>query len=119
MDVRHYRLPLPAYVSIFHRISGAFLFFLLPFVLYLLDLSLLSEGTFAYLQGFTSHWFAKLVILALAWAYLHHFCAGFRHMQMDFHVGLDKYTARKTSAAVFIVSLSLTALVALKLFGVF
>lgn len=118
-DIRHYRLPLPAYVSIFHRISGALMFFLLPFVLYLLEQSLTSEISFEYFKGLTSHWFAKLVILALAWAYLHHFCAGFRHMQLDWHVGLDKATARKTSFAVFAVSLTLTLLVALKLFGAF
>lgn len=116
-DTRHYRLPVTAYVSLFHRISGAFLFFFLPFILYLLDSSLTSEGTFNALKDFASHWFVKLIILGLSWAYLHHFCAGLRHMQMDFHVGLDKPTARKTSVAVFVVSLLLTLGVAVKLFG--
>jgi succinate dehydrogenase / fumarate reductase cytochrome b subunit len=61
----------------------------------------------------------KLVILALAWAYLHHFCAGIRHLLMDVHLGLDKDSARKSSVAVFAVSLPLAALVGLKLFGAF
>ncbi len=116
-QIRHYRLPIAAYVSIFHRISGAFLFFFLPFMLYLLDKSLMSEYSFEYLKGFASHWFVKLIILGLAWGYLHHFCAGLRHMQLDFHIGLDKTTARKTSIAVFVVSLLLTAGIAWKLFG--
>jgi len=38
---------------------------------------------------------------------------------MDLHVGLDKDSARKSSAAVLALSLTLTVLVALKLFGVF
>ncbi|RJG05865.1 succinate dehydrogenase, cytochrome b556 subunit [Noviherbaspirillum cavernae] len=118
-DVMHYRLPLAGYISILHRVSGALMFFLLPFVLYLLDKSLTSEISFEYLKGFTSHWFAKLLILALVWSYLHHFCAGIRHLFMDFHVGVDKDSARKSSVAVFAVSLPLTALVALKLFGAF
>jgi len=118
-DVMHYRLPLAGYVSILHRVSGALMFFLLPFVLYLLDKSLTSEISFEYFKGFTSHWFVKLVILALSWAYLHHFCAGIRHLFMDFHVGVDKVSGRKTSVAVFAVSLVLTAAVALKLFGAF
>lgn len=118
-DIQHYRLPLPAYVSILHRASGMLMFLLLPFVLYLLEKSLTSEISFEYFKGFTSHWFAKLVILALVWAFLHHLCAGIRHMLLDVHVGLDKPTARKTSAAVFFISLPLTALVALKLFGAF
>ncbi|SNS58454.1 succinate dehydrogenase subunit C [Noviherbaspirillum humi] len=118
-DIAHYKLPLAAYLSILHRISGALMFFLLPFVLYLLDKSLTSEISFEYMKGFTSGWFVKLVILALSWAYLHHFCAGFRHLSQDFHIGLDKQTIGKTSILVFAVSLTLTALVALKLFGAF
>lgn len=118
-DIMHYRLPLAAYVSILHRISGATLFFLLPFILYLLDKSLMSEISFDYLKGIASLWYIKLLILLICWAYLHHFCAGFRHLLMDVHVGLDKDSGRKTSVAVFAVSLPLTALVALKLFGAF
>lgn len=118
-DVMHYRLPLAGYVSILHRVSGMLIFLLLPFILYLLDKSLTSEISFEYLKGFTSHWFVKLIILALAWSYLHHFCAGIRHLFMDVHMGLDKDSARKTSVGVFAVSLPLTLLVALKLFGAF
>jgi succinate dehydrogenase / fumarate reductase, cytochrome b subunit len=118
-QVGNYRLPLAAYVSILHRVSGAAMFLLLPFVLYLLDKSLTSEISFDYLRGFTSNWFVKLVILGLVWSYLHHFAAGVRHLFMDLHVGVDKDSGRKTSIAVFAVSLPLTLLVALKLFGVF
>ncbi|MGE5622824.1 MAG: succinate dehydrogenase, cytochrome b556 subunit [Bacillota bacterium] len=115
----HYRLPLAGIVSILHRISGLLIFLLLPFILYLLDKSLTSEISFAYFKGYVSHPLVKLVILALSWAYLHHFCAGVRHLLMDLHLGLDKDSARKSSVAVFAVSLPLAALVALKLFGVF
>ncbi len=118
-QIAGYRMPWAALVSIMHRISGLFLFLMLPFILFLLDSSLLSEGTFAYLKGFVSGWFVKLVILALSWAYLHHFCAGNRHVIMDNHVGLDKDSARKSSATVLVVSIALMILVALKLFGVF
>jgi succinate dehydrogenase / fumarate reductase, cytochrome b subunit len=118
-QVGNYRLPLAAYVSILHRVSGAAMFLLLPFVLYLLDKSLTSEISFDYLKGFTSHWFVKLVILGLVWSYLHHFAAGVRHLMLDLHVGVDKDSGRKTSIAVFAVSLPLTLLVALKLFGAF
>lgn len=118
-DIQHYRLPLPAYVSILHRISGALMFALLPFVLYLLDKSLTSEISFEYFKGYASRGSVKFIILVLVWCYLHHICAGLRHMQMDVHIGLDKASARKSSIAVFAVSVPLAALVALKLFGVF
>lgn len=118
-DIARYRMPLAAFVSILHRISGVLLFLLFPFILYLLDSSLTSEISFDYFKGFTSGWFVKLLILALSWAYLHHFCAGVRHLIMDTHVGLDKDSARKSAVSVLVVSLFLAALVALKLFGVF
>ena len=115
----HYRLPLAGFVSIFHRLSGGLMFLLLPFILYMLDKSLTSEISFYAFKGFISNWFVKLVILALVWSYLHHFCAGVRHLFMDFHIGLDKDSARRSAVGVFAVSLPLTLLVALKLFGAF
>lgn len=118
-QLSNYRLPLAGWVSILHRVSGMFLFLLLPFILFLLDKSLTSEISFSHFKGLTSGWFAKLVILALCWAYLHHFCAGLRHLMMDNHIGLSKECARKSAAKVLVVSILLTILVGLKLFGVF
>ena len=119
IDATGYRLPLAGFVSILHRASGMLMFLLLPFILYLLDKSITSELSFAVFKNFTSGIFVKLIILALSWAYLHHFCAGIRHLFMDFHVGLNKDSARQSAVGVFAVSLSLAALIALKLFGVF
>jgi succinate dehydrogenase / fumarate reductase cytochrome b subunit len=118
-QIASYRMPLAAFVSILHRISGLLMFLLLPFILYLLDKSLLSEISFDSFRNFTSNWFVKLVILALSWAYLHHFCAGLRHLVMDLHIGLDKDSSRKSAAGVLAVSLVLAAAIALKLFGAF
>ena len=115
----HYRLPLAGIVSILHRISGMLMFLLLPFVLYLMDKSLTSEISFEYFKGYVSHPLVKLAILGLVWAYLHHFSAGVRHLLMDLHMGLDKDSGHKSAVSVFAVSLPLTLLVALKLFGAF
>jgi succinate dehydrogenase / fumarate reductase cytochrome b subunit len=118
-DIVGYRLPPAGYVSILHRISGLLMFILLPFILFLLENSLTSEDTYLYMKGFVQHPLAKLTIVALAWAYLHHFCAGVRHLFMDVHMGLDKHSAKNSALAVFAISIPLAALVALKLFGVF
>ena len=119
LQIIRYRLPASGVVSILHRVSGAMMFLLLPFILYLFDLSITSEISFDYLKGFTSHWFVKLLILAVSWGYLHHFCGGIRHLIMDAHIGLSKEEARKSAHMVFLVSVPLTLLVALKLFGAF
>jgi succinate dehydrogenase / fumarate reductase cytochrome b subunit len=118
-QIAGYRLPLAGFVSILHRISGLLMFMLLPFILFLLDQSLLSETSFESFHHFVSYWFVKLVILALSWAYLHHFCAGLRHLVMDLHIGLDKDSSRKSAAGVLAISLALAAVIALKLFGAF
>jgi len=118
-QLANYRLPVAGYISILHRVSGALMFLLLPVVFYFLDQSLTSEDTFNYFRDVMSGWFAKLVILALAWAFLHHFFAGIRHLAMDYHIGLEKQSSRNSSIAVLVASLLLSALVALKLFGAF
>ena len=118
-QLRNYRLPLAGLISILHRVSGAMMFLLLPFILYLLDQSLLTESTFDYFKGIVSNWFVKLIILAVSWAFLHHFCAGIRHLAMDNHIGIEKNSSRQSAVGVFAVSLPLTAVVALKLLGAF
>lgn len=110
LDLRN--LPLPGVVSIFHRVSGILLFALLFWLLWLLDQSLASPESFAQAKALTSHWFARLVLLALLWAYLHHFCAGIRYLLLDVHKGIELPTARATSVWVFVVSLALTLLIA-------
>jgi len=119
LQIIKYRLPAAGMISILHRVSGAALFLLLPFLLFLFDKSITSEISYAFLQGYMSHPLVKLVVAGCAWAYLHHFCAGIRHLIMDLHIGLSKEGAAKSATIVFAVSLPLAALVALKLFGAF
>jgi succinate dehydrogenase / fumarate reductase cytochrome b subunit len=112
-------MPIAAYVSILHRISGFLMFAALPVILYLFQMSILSEDSFKHFAGIASHPLVKLVILALAWAYFQHFCAGVRHLFMDLHMGIDKDSARQSGSVVLAASLFLTFITALKLFGVF
>ena len=114
-----YKLPPPGLVSIMHRISGAALFLLLPFILWLFELSLTSEISYARLLEVASNALVKLVLIGLAWAYLHHLIAGVRYLMLDLHIGLDKPVARTSALAVYWISLPLTLIAALKIFGVF
>lgn len=108
-------LPLPGLVSILHRISGALLFLLIFFLLYLLDASLASQERFDDARAVVAHPLAKLVLFGLLWAFLHHLCAGIRYLFLDVHKGLEKETARKTSIAVLAVSLGLSVVLGIAL----
>jgi succinate dehydrogenase / fumarate reductase, cytochrome b subunit len=114
-----YSLPPAGMVSILHRISGAALFLFLPLLLWLFDLSLISELSFARLAEIAGQWWMKLILLGLMWAFLHHLVAGIRYLVLDLHIGLDKGPSRSSALAVFAVSIPLTLLAGLRLFGVF
>ncbi|TSE24433.1 succinate dehydrogenase, cytochrome b556 subunit [Tepidimonas aquatica] len=125
-DLTTYRLPVAGWVSILHRASGGLMFLLLPFVVWMMDASLSSELSYGAFTaafdagvGFVPGWFLKLVVLALIWAYLHHFCAGVRHLIMDATHKVDKAFGRSSAIATLVVSLALTALLGAKLFGLY
>ena len=105
------RLPVPGWVSILHRISGALLVF--PFfawLLYLLDASLASEQGFEKIRTeYLPLLPVKLGLLVFIWAYCHHFCAGIRYLLLDLDIGIELKTARVTSWIVIAAGLALTA----------
>jgi succinate dehydrogenase / fumarate reductase cytochrome b subunit len=111
LNLMQIRMPVTALVSILHRASGALLFLALPLLLWWWQISLTSADTFASLQVITTHWFAKLVILGLVWGYLHHVCAGIRHLMMDLDLGTELAAARLTSTLVLGVSITLTLVI--------
>ncbi len=114
-----YRLPWAGKVSILHRISGAALFLMLPFLLYLLDQSLASEMSYQKFQDITGHVLVKIILLGLIWSFLHHFCAGIRYLLLDLEIGVEKVDANRSAIFVFFLGLALTAIVGLKLFGLY
>ena len=125
-DATQYKLPPSALVSILHRISGLILAILLPFVIWLFDKSLTSEISFdefrgAFLAGIgpVPAVLVKLVTLALIWAFLHHFCAGLRHLYLDVTHNTTKEIGRSTALGVMAASLVLTLALGAKLFGLY
>ncbi len=113
-----------ASVSILHRVSGAVMFVLLPFVIWLFDNSVTSEisydrfgSVFVAGIGFVPAWFVKLVVWALIWAYLHHFIAGVRHLWMDMTHSVSKEQGHGSAVITLGLSLLLTVVLGAKLFG--
>ena len=110
------RQPLPAIVSILHRISGALLFLIgIPLLLWVVQRSLGSPDAWAQMRATLAAPVAKLVLIVLAWAYFHHFIAGIRHLMMDLHWGMDLKSARQSSAVTLVLAVLLTLAVAEKL----
>jgi succinate dehydrogenase / fumarate reductase cytochrome b subunit len=125
-DIRQYRLPPAGIVSILHRVSGALMFLLLPFVIWLFDNSLTSEisfdrfaSVFTSGAGFLPGWFVKLVAWGLIWAYLHHLIAGVRHLWMDMTHSVSKEQGRSSAIVTLVLSVLLTVALGAKLFGLF
>jgi len=111
VDLNLAHLPLPGLLSIFHRISGVFLFFpLIPLALYLLQDSLGSAAGYRYWQDFFALTGVKLALLGAVWLFAHHFFAGLRYLALDLHVGIDKPAANRSAKLVFALGLVATAL---------
>jgi succinate dehydrogenase / fumarate reductase cytochrome b subunit len=122
-QIGSYRLPPAGIVSVLHRVSGALLFLLLPFLIWLFDVSLTSEisyerftSTFVAGLGVLPGWFMKLVALALIWAYLHHFLAGIRHLWMDVAHTVSNEEGRLSAISTLVSSAGLTLVLGFKLF---
>jgi succinate dehydrogenase / fumarate reductase cytochrome b subunit len=127
-DIVSYRLPPAGIVSILHRISGAVLFLMMPFIIWMFDTSVTSEISFdAFTSVFTAGcadgaipgWFFKLIALGLIWAYLHHFIAGVRHLIMEATHTVSKQQGHSTAIVTLALSVVLTVALGAKLFGLF
>ena len=125
-QILSYRLPPAGIVSILHRISGLLMFILLPFVVWMMDMSLSSEISYevftnVFVAGAAGlpGWFIKLVALGLIWAYLFHFIAGVRHLWMDATHSVSKAQGRSTALTTMVLSTLLTVVLGAKLFGLY
>jgi len=126
IEALQYKLPPAGWVSILHRVSGGLMFVLLPLIVWLLDVSLGSEISYerfsnAFIAGigFVPAFLLKLVVLALIWAYLHHFIAGVRHLWMDATHSVSKQQGHSSAIVTLASSVILTLVLGAKLFGLY
>jgi succinate dehydrogenase / fumarate reductase cytochrome b subunit len=116
LNLARIRLPLPGLVSILHRISGAALMLVgVPVLLAAVQASLASPEAFEALHARWSTPWAKVVLIGLLWAFLHHFCAGLRFLLLDLQQFIELKPARQSAAVVLVASLALTLIVAVLL----
>jgi len=106
------KLPVGAWTSFGHRVSGILLAVAVPASLYLLDLSLRSEQAFLHVNALFEHIAVKAGTVILLWALSHHLLAGIRHFLSDFNLGSPLRAARRSAWAVNAGALAVALLAA-------
>ncbi|EKD70514.1 MAG: hypothetical protein ACD_46C00514G0004 [uncultured bacterium] len=97
------RFPLPAIISILHRVSGAALFILIPAILWLLDYSLTSDG-YDDIQLWLESPMLKFIFWILLIPFCYHLVAGVRHLLSDIHIGDTLKAGNLTAKLALIIS---------------
>ena len=97
-------LPVTAVASIMHRIAGAILFVGAGYLIYLLDMALESETSFADARALLAAPPGKIVLWAVLVALSYHLLAGIKHLLLDFHVGDSLAGGRRGSWLALVLS---------------
>lgn len=104
LDIGTIALPITAYVSILHRISGVFLAAGVGLLIWLLDTSLSSEAGFVQARQLLSGVGFKVAIWVVLVGLGYHVAAGVRHLIMDMGVGETMAAGIASSRVVFVVA---------------
>jgi succinate dehydrogenase / fumarate reductase cytochrome b subunit len=104
------RFPIPALVSILHRVSGVVLFLMIPLMLWVLDNSLSSQNSFQALRDNLSTPLAKGFVWLFLAPFLYHFVAGIRHLLMDINIGIELKSGRLAAILTIIIAFLLIVL---------
>ena len=97
MDLLRIRMPVVAVLSFAHRVAGMMLCLLIPFVIYLLDLSLRNAQGYAEALAILASPPVKFVAVMLLWGFSHHLLAGIRFLLIDADIGVERDSARLSS----------------------
>lgn len=87
LELSTVKLPITAYVSILHRMSGVFLFAGIAYLLWILDSSLDSQESFAAVRDASANPIYKFLLWAILSGLAYHLIMGIRHLIMDCGIG--------------------------------
>lgn len=104
-DLLTFSYPFTAIISILHRISGVFLFLLIPFLLWILETATTSPDGFTYIYNALTNPFAKLILWLFLVAFCYHLLAGIRHLLMDIGIGESLKSARFSGGVTIVLTL--------------
>ncbi len=94
------KLPIGGIMSIIHRATGVFMFLVLPYLIYLLSLSLSGPQGYQQASESVHSLFGILVVFLLMWSLAHHLLAGIRYLLIDVDLGVEKDLARQSALGV-------------------
>jgi succinate dehydrogenase / fumarate reductase cytochrome b subunit len=97
MDLLRIRMPVVAVLSFAHRVTGVMLCLLIPFVIYLLDLSLRDAQGYADALTILASPVVKFMAALLLWGFSHHLLAGIRFLLIDADIGAERDSARRSA----------------------
>ncbi|MGO9446385.1 MAG: succinate dehydrogenase, cytochrome b556 subunit [Thiobacillaceae bacterium] len=116
LNLLRLRLPLMAWVSILHRVTGVLLFLALPVGLYLLQTSLSGQAGYAATSALLGRPVARFVIWLMLGSLANHALAGLRHFAMDLHCGVERNRGRSSARLVLIAGVFITLAAGWELF---
>lgn len=110
------RIPITAFVSIMHRLSGILVFLLIPLLLSSLQRSLASPEGLAQVKDMWETPLCTLFVWAFYAGIVFHLFAGLRHLLMDIHIG-DSLCAGRWGARIVLVLSVLVVLLSFWFWG--
>jgi len=102
LNLLQIRFPVTAVLSIGHRITGIALFLAIPFLIYLLELSLSSASGYTQVIDVLGSPLLRFISVLLIWAFAHHLYAGIRYLLLDIDIGVGKEISAQSSWLVLI-----------------
>lgn len=102
LDINTIKLPITAYASILHRVSGVAIFFGVAVLLYLLDGSLASAESFADTKALLDNLVVKGIVWLTLCGLIYHTMAGVKHLIMDMGIG-ETLEGGKTGATIVLI----------------
>lgn len=118
LDISTIDLPVTAYASIAHRLTGLVLCAAVLVLLWFLNRSLASAEDFAQVQTLMASSPIKFLMFLFLAPFWYHLVAGIRHLIMDMGVGESLEGGRLGAKLVFIISAILIVLTGAWLWGV-
>jgi succinate dehydrogenase / fumarate reductase cytochrome b subunit len=104
LDISSIHLPLAAYTSILHRISGVIVFVGVAILLWIFDLSMSSEQGFNSVREIMTSPLMKFIVWGVLSALAYHLVAGVKHLLMDMGIGESKEAAPRGAKLTIVVS---------------